>query len=117
MGSCPYPVVLRQSLLSSLSPREGDREGEEGVADVEDVVEVAVVEEEDDDEPVEVIPVHESPPRWPVYKQMTRIQIGPQGRPTETIASRTDAREACRDSPETNLLCGRRHHHHLQAEQ
>jgi hypothetical protein len=55
-------------VLSSLSPREGEREGEEGVTDVEDVVEVAVVEEDDDDEPIKVIPVPESLPRGPVYK-------------------------------------------------
>jgi hypothetical protein len=40
----------------------GMREGEEGAADVEDVVEVTVVEEEDDDESIEVIPVPDSPP-------------------------------------------------------
>jgi hypothetical protein len=37
------------------------------------VVEVTVAKEEDDDEPVEVIPVPESPPRRPVYQQMARI--------------------------------------------
>jgi hypothetical protein len=68
MDSCPYPVTLRQSVLSSLGPREGEREGEEGATDVEDVVEVAVVEEDDDDEPIKVIPVPESLPRGPVYK-------------------------------------------------
>jgi hypothetical protein len=68
MDSCPYPVTLRQSVLSSLGPREGEREGEEGATDVEDVVEVTVVEEDDDDEPIKVIPVHESLPRGPVYK-------------------------------------------------
>jgi hypothetical protein len=65
--------------LSSPSLREGEREGEEGYADVEDVVEVADVEEEDDDEPVEFIPVLESPPRRSVYKQTTWIRIGPRG--------------------------------------
>jgi hypothetical protein len=54
--------------LSSPSPREGEREGEEGVADVEDMVEVTVAEVEDDDEPIEVIPVPESPPRRLMYK-------------------------------------------------
>jgi hypothetical protein len=69
--------VLRRSVLSSPSLREGDREGEEGVTDLDDVVQVAVAEEEDDDEPVEVIPVPESPPRRPTYNQTTQIQIGP----------------------------------------
>jgi hypothetical protein len=58
MGSCPYPIALRQLMLSSL----GMREGEEGVVDVEDVVEVTVAEEEDDDKWVEVISVLDSPP-------------------------------------------------------
>jgi hypothetical protein len=52
-------------VLSSPSPREGERECEKGVADVEDVVEVTVAREEEDDELVEVIPVPESPPRRP----------------------------------------------------
>jgi hypothetical protein len=39
-------------MLSSLSPSEGERVGEEGVADGEDVVKVAVVEEDDTDKPV-----------------------------------------------------------------
>jgi hypothetical protein len=43
------------------------------------VVEVTVAKEEDDDEPVEVIPVPESPPRRPAYKQTTRIKISPRG--------------------------------------
>jgi hypothetical protein len=73
MGPCPYPVALRWSVLSSPSPREGEREGEEGVVDVENVVEVTVVEEEDDDEPVEVILVPESPLRRQAYKQMAQI--------------------------------------------
>jgi hypothetical protein len=47
--------------------------------------------EEEDDEPVEVIPVAEStPPRSP-YKQMAQIQIGPRGQPTETLAPRAGA--------------------------
>jgi hypothetical protein len=86
MGMCPYSVAQRQSVLSS----PGMREGEEGVADVEDVVVVAVVEEddgvevvvaeeEDDDRPVKVIPVPESPPTRPTYKQTTWIRIGPWG--------------------------------------
>jgi hypothetical protein len=37
------------------------------------VVKVTVAEEEDDDEPVEVIPVPESPPRRPVYQQTAWI--------------------------------------------
>jgi hypothetical protein len=49
--------------LSSPSPREG----EEGVTTAEDVVEVAVTEEDDDNETVKVIPVSASPPR-PTYK-------------------------------------------------
>jgi hypothetical protein len=55
------------------------REGEEGVTDVEDVVEVivaeeddmvevAVAEEEDDDGLVKVISVPDSPPTRPTYK-------------------------------------------------
>jgi hypothetical protein len=69
MSSGPYPVAPRKTVLSSPSPREG----EEGVADVEDmvevvvaeeddVVEVAVAEEEDDGKLVKVIPVPDSPP-------------------------------------------------------
>jgi hypothetical protein len=104
MGSCPYPVALWRSVLSSSSPREGEREGEEGVTDVEDVVEVTVIEEEDDDEPVKVIPVLESPPRRSMYKQTTRIRIGPRGRPTGPLAPRTGAREAGWDSPETGSV-------------
>jgi hypothetical protein len=45
-------------MLSSL----GMREGEEGVVDVEDVVEVTVAEEEEDDKWVKVISVPDSPP-------------------------------------------------------
>jgi hypothetical protein len=100
-GPCPYPVALRRSMLSSPSPREGKREGEEGVADVEDVVEVTIVEEEDDDDSVEVIPMPESPPRRSAYKQTTRIRIGPWGRPTRILASRMSAGEASRESLET----------------
>jgi hypothetical protein len=47
------------------------REGEEGVTDEDDVVEVAVAEE--DDEPIEVIPVPDSTPPQPAYKQTTQI--------------------------------------------
>jgi hypothetical protein len=64
MGMGPYPITLRRSVLSSPSLREG----EEGVVDVEDVVEVVIAKEEDDDEPIEVIPMLESPPRRPTYK-------------------------------------------------
>jgi hypothetical protein len=101
LGSCPYPVVRRRMVLSSPSTREGEREGEEeeGVVDVEDVVEVVVAEEEDD-EPVEVIPVPESRPRRMTYKQRTRIRIGPWGQSTGPLAPRTNAREISRDSPE-----------------
>jgi hypothetical protein len=85
--------------LSSPSPREG----EEGVADVEGVVEVAAAEEEDDDdnEQVEVIPVPASLPRRPAYKQTARIRINPRGRPIGTLALRTGAREADWISPVT----------------
>jgi hypothetical protein len=43
MGLCPYPVAQSQPVLSS----PGMREGEEGVTDVEDVVEVTVAKEDD----------------------------------------------------------------------
>jgi hypothetical protein len=87
------------------------REGEEGVINVEDmvevtiveeddVVEVVVIEEEDDDDPVEVILVTDPSPPQPAYKQTTWIQIGPRGRPTGTLAPWTGAREASRISPE-----------------
>jgi hypothetical protein len=66
-------------VLSSPSLREGEREGEEGYTDVEDVVEVTDAEEEDDDEPVEFKLVLESPPRRSVYKQTAWIHIGPRG--------------------------------------
>jgi hypothetical protein len=97
-GPCPYPVALRRSVLSSPSLREGGEEGEEGVAAAEGVNEVAVAVEDDDDDLVEVIPVPASPARS-TYKQMTRIRIGPRGRPTGTLASRTGAREVGRISP------------------
>jgi hypothetical protein len=84
-------------VLSSPSPREG----EEGVADVEGVVEVTAVEEEDDDELVEVTLVPESPPRRPTYKHTSRIQISPWGQLTGTQAARTGARETGQISPET----------------
>jgi hypothetical protein len=100
LGPCPHPVALRRSVLSSLSPREGGEEGEEGVTTLEGVDEVAVVMEDDDDEPVKVIPVPESPPR-PKYKQTARIQIGPRGRPIETLEPQTGASEASWVSPET----------------
>jgi hypothetical protein len=51
--------------------------GEEGVAAVMGVVEVAIAEEDDDDELVEVIPVPKSPPRKPMYKHTTRIRRSP----------------------------------------
>jgi hypothetical protein len=61
-------------MLSPSCPREG----EEGAADVEDVVEVTIAEEDDDDDkPVKVIPVLDSSPPRPAYKQMTWIWIGP----------------------------------------
>jgi hypothetical protein len=39
----------------------GMRKGEERVTNEDDVVEVAIAEEEDDDEPVGVIPMPDSP--------------------------------------------------------
>jgi hypothetical protein len=68
-------------VFSSPSLREGAKEGEEGVAAVVGVVEftIVVAEEDDDDEPVKVKPVPESPPRRLVYKQASRIRIGPRG--------------------------------------
>jgi hypothetical protein len=66
-------------VLSSPSPREGG----EGVT---------VAEEEDEDDPVEVIPVLDSPPR-PAPRQMARIQGSVQRRPTRTLAPRSEARE------------------------
>jgi hypothetical protein len=73
MGPCPYSIAQRQLVFTS--PSEG--EGEEGVAEEEedDVIMVAVVDK--DDEPVKVIPVPESTPLRPSYKQTTRIQISP----------------------------------------
>jgi hypothetical protein len=53
------------------------RDGEEGVTDEDDVVEVAVVEE--DDELIKVIPVLDSTPPRQAYKQMARIWISPRG--------------------------------------
>jgi hypothetical protein len=51
MGPSPYPVAQKQPVLSS----PGMRQGEEGVANEDSVVEVAIAEEEDNDEPVKVI--------------------------------------------------------------
>jgi hypothetical protein len=95
MGSCPYPVAQRQPVLSS----PGMREGEEGLDDEDDVVDVAVAEE--DNEPIEVIPVPDSTPPQQAYKQTAQIRIGPRGRPTKTLALRMSAREASLNSPET----------------
>jgi hypothetical protein len=97
MGPCLYPVVQRQPVLSS----PGMREGEEGVADADDVVKVTIAEEEDDDEPVEVILVPDPTPPQLEYKQTAQIRIGPRGRPTRTLALRTDAREVDQISSET----------------
>jgi hypothetical protein len=110
MGPCPYPVAQRQPVL----PSPGMREGEEGVTDVEDVVEVpvaeeddvvevTVVEEEDNDGPVEVILVTNPSPLRPTKKQTTRIWIGPRGQPTGTLAPWTGAREAGQISPMTGF--------------
>jgi hypothetical protein len=97
MGSCPYPVAQRQPVLSSLDMREG----EEGLTDEDDVVEVAVAEEEDDDKLVEVIPVPDTTPPQPAYKQSAWIRIGPRGQPTKTLVSWSGARETARISLET----------------
>jgi hypothetical protein len=97
MGPCLYLVVQRQPVLSS----PGMREGEEGVADADDVVEVTIAEEEEDDEPVEVILVPDPTPPRLAYKQTTQIRIGPWGRPTRTLALRTGAREVDQISSET----------------
>jgi hypothetical protein len=78
-GPCPYPVVTRRIELSLPSLREGG----EGVA---------VAEEDDEEDPVEIIPVLGSPPR-PAPRHMTRIQVGVQGRPTGTLAPRSEVRE------------------------
>jgi hypothetical protein len=80
------------------SPGEGEGEGvtEE---EEDDMVVIAIIDK--DDKLVEVIPVPESTPPRPSYKQTARIRIGPQGRPTGTLAPRMDAREASLDSSET----------------
>jgi hypothetical protein len=75
MGLCPYLVAQRQPVFSS--PGEG--EGEEGITKEEEDDMVMVVIVDKDDEPIEVIPVPESTPLRPPYKQTTRIQISPQG--------------------------------------
>jgi hypothetical protein len=107
MGTCPYPVAQWQPVFSSPSDGEGEEEvveeeEEEDEAareeEEDDVVVVAIVDK--DDKPVGVILVPEStPPRSP-YKKTTRIRIGPQGRPTGTLAPREGAREANPNSPE-----------------
>jgi hypothetical protein len=74
------------------------RDGEEGITDEDDVVEVAVVEE--DDELIKVIPVLDSTPPRQAYKQMARIWISPRGQPTGTLAPRMSARESNLDSPD-----------------
>jgi hypothetical protein len=84
-----------------VSSSPGMREGEEGVTDEDNVVEVAIAEEEDDNEPIKVIPMPDSTPPRPTYKQTARIRIGPQGRPTKTLAPRMSAREASMNSSET----------------
>jgi hypothetical protein len=58
----PVPGCAK-ALVVVLTESEGGRKrGRRRGRDVEDVVEVTVAEEEGDDELVEVIPVHESPP-------------------------------------------------------
>jgi hypothetical protein len=97
MGPCPYPVAQRQPVFTS--PGEGG--GEEGVTEEEEdeVVVVAVVDK--DDETIKVIPVPESMPLRPPYKQTARIRIDPRGRPIGTLAPRMGAREANPDSLES----------------
>jgi hypothetical protein len=70
MGPCLYPVVQRQPIFTS--PCEGEGEGvtEE---EEDDVVVITVVDK--DDKPIEVIPVPESTPPKPPYKQTIRIRI------------------------------------------
>jgi hypothetical protein len=70
MGPCLYPVAQRQSIFTS--PCEGEGEGvtEE---EEDDVVVITVVDK--DDKPIEVIPVPESTPPKPPYKQTIRIRI------------------------------------------
>jgi hypothetical protein len=87
-------------VLSAPSPREGGEEGEEGVSVTEGGDEVTIVLKDNNDEPVEVIPVPESPTRL-AYKQTARIRIGPRGRPTGTLALQISARVAGWDSTET----------------
>jgi hypothetical protein len=94
MGPCPYPIAQRQPVFTSPGEGEGVTEEEE-----DDMVVVAVVDK--DDEPVEVIPVPESMPPRPVYKQTAWIRIGPWGRPIGTLAPRMDARETSPNSYET----------------
>jgi hypothetical protein len=101
-GMCPYPVAQWQPMFSSPGDREGEeviKEEDEAAGEEEDdVVVIAIIDK--DDESVEVISVPESTPPRSSYKQMTRIRIGPCGRPTRTLASREGAREAGSDSPE-----------------
>jgi hypothetical protein len=81
-GPCPYPVVMRQTELSSPSPIEG---GEE----------VTIAKGEEEEDPVEVILVLNSPLRL-TPTRMARIQVGTQGRPTRILAPRSRASEADR---------------------
>jgi hypothetical protein len=49
-------------------------------------------EEEDDEDPIEIFPVLDSPSR-PAPRHTTQIQVGAQWRPTRTLALRSGARE------------------------
>jgi hypothetical protein len=70
---CPYPVAQWQPVFSS----PGDGEGEIEV--IEEEEDEAAGEEEEHVEPIKVIPVPESTPPRSLYKQTTRIRIGPRG--------------------------------------
>jgi hypothetical protein len=89
-GTCPYPIASRQMDLSSPSPREGG----EGVA---------AVEEDDEEDPIEIILVLDCPPK-PAPRQMARIQVGGQGRPTGTLAPRSGVKEPKEGSPVTRSM-------------
>jgi hypothetical protein len=86
-GPCPYPAS-RRLRFSSL----GHGEGGEGNAD----------EEEDNEDPIKIFPVLDSPSRLaPIH--ITQIQVRAQGRPTGTLAPRSGAREPEGGSPVTRF--------------
>jgi hypothetical protein len=107
-------------VFSSLGEGEGEEVVEEeedeatGEEDEDDVVVVAIIDK--DDEPVEVIPVPESTPPRSLYKQTTRIRIGPRDQPTRTLALREGATQAGRTPQRLDLPCGHRCHHRLRAD-